>query len=154
MIRTDYDSAEVAGTFQLPPDSPVRPRLRSMELNEGATLSIRRVISKTGRNRVFVNDRPITLSALEDLTRGLVDISGQHEHIALTDPTVQREILDGFGGLLPLYQQVAAAVSEWRAALQEHRELSARERIRFEREEFLRFALERIRSVDPQPGEE
>jgi DNA repair protein RecN (Recombination protein N) len=112
------------------------------------------VISKTGRNRVFVNDRPITLSSLEDLTRGLVDISGQHEHIALTDPTVQREILDSFGGLLPLCQQVSAAVSTWRAAVQEHRELAARERVRFEREEFLRFALERIRSVDPQPGEE
>ena len=154
MIRTDYDSAEVAGTFQLPPDSPVRPRLRSMELHEGSTLTIRRVISKTGRNRVFVNDRSITLSSLEDLAHGLVDISGQHEHIALTDPTVQREILDSFGGLMPLCQEVSAAVVKWRAAVQEHRELSARERMRFEREEFLRFALERIRSVNPHLGEE
>jgi len=153
LIRAGCESAEVEGVFELPEGSPLGPRLEELGLADGARLAVRRVLSRGGRGRVFVNDRGVALATLTGLAGELVDISGQHEHVRLTDESTHRAILDAFGGLEGRVAEVAAAVGALRALEAEQRALEEAERKRAEREEYLRFSLGRIDEVGPRPGE-
>lgn len=55
---------------------------------------VRREISATGRSRAFVNDTPVTISVLKDLTSRLVDIHSQHSNMLLSKPSFQLSVLD------------------------------------------------------------
>lgn len=55
---------------------------------------VRREISATGRSRAFVNDTPVTISVLKDLTSRLVDIHSQHSNMLLSKPAFQLSVLD------------------------------------------------------------
>lgn len=55
---------------------------------------VRREISATGRSRAFVNDTPVTISVLRDLTSRLVDIHSQHSNMLLSKPAFQLSVLD------------------------------------------------------------
>jgi len=153
MVRTNSETAEVEGEFTIAPDSSQADRLRELELAEGDTLRVRRVISRSGRNRVFINERSASLNTLIEITRGLIDISGQHEHVQLTDEETHRDILDDFGRLGDERGKVRVAVEHLRALESEAAELRRRDAQRAEREEYLRFQIDRIKSLDPAPGE-
>lgn len=55
---------------------------------------VRREISATGRSRAFVNDTPVAISVLKDLTSRLVDIHSQHSNMLLSKPAFQLSVLD------------------------------------------------------------
>lgn len=55
---------------------------------------VRREISATGRSRAFVNDTPVTIPVLKDLTSRLVDIHSQHSNMLLSKPAFQLSVLD------------------------------------------------------------
>ncbi|MFO7658636.1 MAG: AAA family ATPase, partial [Bacteroidales bacterium] len=58
---------------------------------------IRREINTNGKSRAFINDTPVTLETLGELTSLLVDIHSQHENLALNNSLFQLNIIDNFG---------------------------------------------------------
>lgn len=95
-----------------------------LELEDGE-LIVRRVILPSGKSRAFVNDLPVTLEALRELTGGLVSLHGQHEGQDLVDPRRQLALLDAyagctaqaatFGDTLRRFREVNGALTELRA---------------------------------------
>lgn len=63
------------------------------------TTTIRREISESGKSRAFINDTPVNLNQLRDLTVRLVDIHSQHETLLLSDSLFQMEVLDVLAGV-------------------------------------------------------
>lgn len=63
---------------------------------DGGTLTVRRVVSSTGRSRSFVNDSPVQLDLLKKISPMLVDIHSQHKTTLLRESEFQRTVLDGF----------------------------------------------------------
>src|SRR5690554_1623080 len=55
---------------------------------------IRREIHAKGKSRAFINDTPVQLNVLKELTQGLVHIHSQHHTLALKDAAFQMSILD------------------------------------------------------------
>lgn len=55
---------------------------------------VRREISATGRTRAFVNDTPVNVSVLKELTSRLVDIHSQHSNMLLSKSQFQLSVLD------------------------------------------------------------
>ena len=55
---------------------------------------LRRELSPTGRSRAFINDTPVALSLLRDLSTRLLDIHSQHSNMLLSQPAFQLSILD------------------------------------------------------------
>ncbi len=153
MIRKGSDSAEVEGVFQLSSSRTISA-LEDLGLADEDWFRVRRVVSRTGKNRVFVNDRSVSLATLVRLTDGLVDISGQHEHVRLTDETSHLEILDAFGGLEKSRSELSASVSAWRQVSRELKQSMSLRQTRAERQDYLKFALERIDTVSPHAGED
>ncbi len=163
-IRRGARQAEVQALFRLPADAEVAERLRAQDLGgdedpgpvAGATLDVvvRRIVAPNGKGRVYINGALVTVSTLAEVTRGLVDLSSQHQHTALLDASGHLDLLDRFGGLMALRARFDAA---WRALVQARRErdgLSQRETARATREDFVRFQLGEIDEVNPVPGED
>lgn len=155
VIRTDEDQAVVEGMFDLAEPARVNRLLeqRGIEALEGQVV-IRRIVSRSGRNKVFVNGSVTTVSTLSELTGGLVDISGQHEHYSLFDATRHLDVLDAFADL----GDDRAEMDQAWAQVREHRDalahLRQNVRDRAQRIDFLRFQLDEIEAVAPEPDED
>lgn len=153
VIRAGCEDAAVEGVFARTP--VLGARLEELGLPDlGEEVLVRRVLGRTGRGKVYVNGALVTLGVLGKLTRGAVDIAGQHEHVSLFDSGLHRVLLDKYGGL---DEALAAYGREW-ANL---REVDARmdalggddAKVR-ERAEFLRFQLDEITRLEPEAGED
>ena len=114
---------------------------------------MRRVISRSGRNRVFVNDAVSTVGTLERLVPPLLDLIGQHQHLTLTRSDAQRDLIDTAGGLAGRCAEMRAAWDALRAARSELDGLEAARAQRAERIEYLRFQLAELDALALEPGE-
>ena len=155
LIRTGAESLTVTGFF----DSNERSRalLREAGLEEGGDeLVIRREVTRGGRNRVFLNDRPVTLKLIAELAPALLRIHGQREELGLVAPELQRTWLDTSGGRQTngLLRRVGEAFATYSAAAERLARLTGDDRARRERIDFLRFQLAEIDSLEITPGEE
>lgn len=114
---------------------------------------VRREIAASGRSRAFVNDVPVTLSILSQLSRNLIDIHSQHENARLNDPRVQLSIVDavsGNGALLEEYGREFSRFVELRNRIKAIRAQIAREK---ENRDFLQFQYDGLKELKPRRGE-
>ena len=73
------------------------------ELDYEDVTSIRREITVEGKSRAFVNDTPVTLAIIKELSEQLIDIHSQHETILLKENHFQLELVDAFAKTTALY---------------------------------------------------
>lgn len=84
----------VEATFDVKGNKVFRALLASNELDEEEDCVIRREINKSGKSRAFINDTPVNLTQLNELTAHLVDLHQQFDHLALADNNFQMNVLD------------------------------------------------------------
>jgi DNA repair protein RecN (Recombination protein N) len=120
----------------------------------GLEVLVKRTLSTSGRNRVFINDQLTTLGVLTELCRGLVSISGQHEHQLFLEPEAHLETIDRFGGLEKEVQTYAQTFAELKKMLTELRQLRRQAQERKEKEELRFFQLEEINKARVKVDEE
>ncbi len=77
---------------------------------------VRREINAQGRSRAFINDIPVSLFVLKDLTKDLLFIHSQHYTHSLRDKNFHREILDELLELGPELNEYKALFKEWKTA--------------------------------------
>ncbi len=154
LVRSGAKAAEVEALFEVSGDERVRHKLQALELDADEELVVRRVISSCGRSRAFINGKLATQQVLAEITRGLTDISSQHEHHTLSDPSTHLGYLDAFAGADALRQRVARAYHALRDAEAQFREFEARLRDREAREALLQAQLTEIEGIAPKPCED
>lgn len=154
LIRTGEDEAVVEAAFDISGNPSVRAKLDELGFGAGDELILRRIIARSGRNRIFVNGRLATLSALEGVGEELVDIYGQHEHQFLLRPERHASILDAYGGLSSLCAQVASLYDRLMAAGSDLDKVIEQQRLKGEREELIDFQVKEIDRVRPELGED
>src|SRR6266852_1575217 len=150
-VRTGADEAEVQALFRPRDPAATDARLSGLGLPAaGSELVVRRTVQREGRSRAWVNGALATAAQLAQATRGLLDISGQHEHVGLLDAQTHLAMLDGYAGLSRgEYEAALAALSE-----AERERLDSDESARAERASFLRYQLEELEKADAQAGED
>ena len=156
-LRTGADEATLEAVFSLPICGVIRDRLRAWSLlssDDDQELLIRRVLSRSGRSRMFVNGSLVPLHQMQELGEHLVDVHGQHEQQSLLSARVQLDLVDAFGGLLELRDRYATHFQDWLHLLAEKDTVLGQSQERQEREEFLRFQLEELSKARLKVGEE
>ncbi|MFQ5514625.1 MAG: DNA repair protein RecN [Myxococcota bacterium] len=120
---------------------------------DGTELLISRELVREGRGRARIEGRLATLSVLAELTAGAIEVVSQGEHQQLLRPERQAELLDAYAGQLRQVEALREAHTRWlvRAKELQERRVSAAQRAR--REDQLRFEVEQIDAVAPEPGE-
>lgn len=114
---------------------------------------IRREISATGRSRAFVNDQPVTLGVLQEISCRLLNIHSQNSGIHLAEPGRQLHIVDAMAA-------DAESLSAYREEFSSYVSIRNRiKKLRAEREkavadrEFMVFQLEQLDKLKPKRGE-
>ncbi len=154
LVRTGADSAELEALFEVPSESPVARLMAENEFDPEEGLMVRRIISAGGRNRVYLNNRLATMKLLNDLTGNLASISGQHAHQGLLNEEDHLDILDQFGGLMPLRGEVARCHDEILPLLERLTSLQAKQHRQSEQMDLLRFQQEEIANAAIEPDED
>ena len=154
VVRQGLEEAEVEALFDdVAP--PVQAALDEMGIGDPErTLVVRRVVSRSGKGRVYLNGRMATLADLRRVIGPLVDISSQHAHTSLLKVAEHRAVLDRFGELRDPLAAYEAAYAAWREAEDAHTSLQAAERSRAEREDYLRFQVAELDAAAPSVGED
>jgi DNA repair protein RecN (Recombination protein N) len=94
-IREDEDKCIVEALFDLSNYKHLRSFFDNNELDfDGVNCLVRRELSGSGKSRAFINDTPVALNILKDLTTDLIDIHSQHENLLLSHVSYQLEVLD------------------------------------------------------------
>jgi DNA repair protein RecN (Recombination protein N) len=158
-IRSSEEEASVEALFNISENLEVQEKIKEKVPSlsgsgEEESLLIRRVISRSGRGKVFINGNLATLGVLLEFAEGLLSIYGQHEHQSLQRVETHIDILDEFGGLLGLREafqkqyQEFVSVSEELGKIQAEKERKAKER------ELMAFQSKEIETSGLQVGEE
>jgi DNA repair protein RecN (Recombination protein N) len=152
VVREGASRAEIGAEFQL--HAAARGWLAAAELaTEADTALLRRTVDASGRSKAWINGTAVTLAQLRELGELLVDVHGQHAHQSLLKPAAQLRLLDEHGSLQPQAQQVAALHAQWRHAAQATREAEAMLGAARAEEDRLRWTVEELAELAPQPGE-
>ncbi|HET6614014.1 MAG TPA: DNA repair protein RecN [Kofleriaceae bacterium] len=155
--RAGTDEAVVEAMFDVPADLVAQTAaiLDEAGLPEGGDeVCVRRVISRGGKSRTYINGALTTAARLAALGAHLIDLSGQHQHQSLVDPRRHRMLVDAFAGS----DAAVAAMAEAYAALAEARgNLEAAlgdPAARADRLDYLDFQLAEIEAANLSPGED
>lgn len=115
---------------------------------------IRREINEQGKSRAFINDTPVTLSVLRELSSSLIDIHSQHQNLLLQDSNFQLDIVDQFAQnaqVLSDYQQVLALLHQQEKALDELKQKCTQAALQ---QEFNAYTVAELEKAELQPGEQ
>lgn len=156
-VRSGAASARVEGIV----DVSGLPSLASAVEEAGGTVEDDRVVfarnvAAEGRSRAYVGGAAVPVATLAELLAPLVAVHGQSDQHRLLQPRAQRAALDAFGG--PELARLAARCAELHERLTRTEATlhdlvtTARERAR--EADLLRFGVDEIAAVDPQPGED
>ena len=117
---------------------------------------MRRVITREGRSRAYINGTPCPVADLKALGELLIDIHSQHEHQSLLKTDTHRRLLDEFAGATEHSRAVQSIAQRWRHTQQQLEQLSANEEEQRARRQLLTYQLEEldILAVNPEEVEQ
>lgn len=155
-IRFGAEEALLEACFVIPPTHPLLSRLQGdgYLLPDQQEIIVRRMLSRSGRNRNFLNGQLAPLQTIQDIGPQLVDIHGQHDQQSLLSPKTQLKLLDAFGNLEDVvgsYQEMHRGWVEKKAALDEY---VVRLRDQTNRQDILQYQYDELVKMQLQSGEE
>lgn len=117
-------------------------------------LIVKRVRSQKGKHRIYIANQLVSLSLLGEICGGLIDISSQHEHQTLMDPSKHLALLDRSGVDEALREKMATVFEELQKTSLQLKQMITDQKNRAEQEDFIRFQLQELTSADLQEGED
>jgi DNA repair protein RecN (Recombination protein N) len=156
-VRAGAQRARVEGIFSIVDHVDLVPLLEEYGLWDGEDEQIilsREINSESGRSVARINGRAVNSSVLREIGGRLVDIHGQHEGLSLFNTRTHGEMLDRYGGLVPLRDQVADKVAALRKVREELVALRKAAESRTERIQELRYLLEDVGTAKLRLSEE
>lgn len=154
-VRSDCDQAAIEAVFTVRPDhAEINGLLHEHALKDGQHCLVRRVLTREGRSRLYVNDQSVTSRLCGELTANLINVASQHDHQQLLNARNHLDFLDLFGELRGMRQQFGKLFQRWQQVSSELRQLLEKEQDKEQHRDFLRYQLEEIRKSNPVAGEE
>lgn len=147
-VRPNSKRAEINLEFDLDDAPEAQDWLKANELDDDHHCLIRRIINSDGRSKAYINNRPVTLQALQELSEKLVEIHGQHAHLTLLDADEQRRLLDAYAKNQPLLDQLNDSYRQWHGSQKELAHLVKSSQDQTEREELLRYQIDELQQLD------
>ncbi len=153
LVRAGAKRAEFTAEFDLQNLPGARHWLQEQMLDLDDECNLRRVINADGRSRAFINGNSVPQQSLKALGEMLLDIHGQHFHQSLGHKSVQRDLLDYYGGLVDLSVATQAAFSDWQDLATQLGDLESANADRVSRLDLLRFQVNELDALDLGPEE-
>ncbi|PHQ16014.1 DNA repair protein RecN [Marinobacter profundi] len=153
-VRHGAKRADITASFDVSRIAEARAWLEEHELDDETDCILRRVISRDGRSRAYINGQPCPLNHLRDLGSLLMDIHSQHQHQSLLRKDTHRKLVDEFAGA----EELAARTREaWKIWQRSRTRLSERQQNADEAEarlQLLRYQVEELDRLALEAGEQ
>ena len=155
LIRAGKEDAIVEGFFDISEIPWISERLKEAGFeNSNSELLVKRIVSQSGKHRIYINGELATLTLLQKICDGLIDLCGQHEHQSLLKPPRQLELLDEYGALREEVKKVSLTWTAYRGLIQKQKYLENSEIERIKKTDFLKFQIEEIQQAQLKVDEE
>lgn len=156
LIKQGEESARIEGVFrfEITPDMANILKTSGVEADDGGEMIVRRDLTLSGKNRVFVNNQLVTQNFLKRIGAWLADIHGQGEQAALYDVETHIGLLDAFADVDKLKDPVADAFHKWSGIRSNLSSLEKDEAEKLQLVDILRFQTHEIRNANLQAGED
>ncbi|MFL6240429.1 MAG: DNA repair protein RecN [Actinomycetes bacterium] len=158
LVRAGAKRAVVEGTLRVAGIERALELIDDLDadVEDDGTLLVARTVSADGRSRAFVGGRTVPVSVLADLMALLVAVHGQADQMRLRQAASHRELIDEYAG-----DAVARPLAVYTTAYHRRHEVAAllhdittRTQERAREADALRFGLDEIAAVSPEPGED
>jgi len=106
----------VEGVFVAGSKKAIKQYLEENEFDLQEEVVVRREIAANGKSRAFINDTPVTLSQLNELSSLLVDLHQQFDTLEIGESDFQREVLDALAGNQEILQSYQNVFYQWQEA--------------------------------------
>lgn len=168
LIKNENFNAEVNATFRLNSTNSLNEYLINNDLIDissqnieqlnndkkySSTCILRRVITKEGKSRNYINNTPVTLQVLKNIGNKLLYIHGQHEHLNLFKQDYQRNILDIFGQLHDILKIIKELYQNYNAQKLKIVELKDKYQFFLDSVDFYEYQLNELLSFDIKENE-
>ena len=154
LLKSGAERGSIEGLFSLSPNPQLETLLENSGFSNGDELIIRRELSATGRNKIFINNQLATQTLLRDLRPFLVDIHGQGDQQTLFDPDTHLELLDSFAGHAALRAEVAEAYESLSRVRRELATLRQDAAEKFQLADTLQFQIAELERAQLSLGED
>lgn len=124
------------------------------DLDFDSTCIIRREITPQGKSRAFINDTPVNLNQLKELTSKLIDVHSQHQTLLLQESSFQLSVVDSVAGnaaLLRQYKNTFTELNKLRKELSLLKETNQKARTELD---YLNFLFEELDKASLKSGEQ
>lgn len=154
LIRSGEEEAAVEALFDITALPEIRLQLTEAGFDAADELLVKRSLSRSGKNRIFINGGMATLALLVDIAPRLINIYGQHDSQTLLKPENHLRLLDAFAGLGEVRQRFTELFVRLSAIREELAGLELAKREAERRLDLLTYQSEEIASAALKPGEE
>ena len=154
VIRSGAERSDISASFTLQDNPEAEHWLREHDFPDAdGQCILRRVLTRDGRSRAYINGQATTLAELKDLGEMLIDIHSQHEHQSLLKVATHQGLLDAYGGLQPQASALATLATEMRQLQKQINELQRSAAESQAQRELLTFQTGELRELRLQDGE-
>ena len=143
-LRTDTDKCIIEAHFDISAYKHLSTFFVENELDFANECIIRREITANAKSRAFINDTPVSLIVLKQLSSQLIDIHSQHENLLIANEGYQREVLDTVAQNqteLSHYQHAFATWTDARKQLQHMQQLARKSATELD---YIRFQYQQL----------
>lgn len=152
LINKDERSV-IEGYFDVSDNDTFRLALEKADIDHEPQCIIRREIASSGKSRAFVNDTPVNLQTLNELTSLLVDLQQQFGHLALEEDGFQVETLDAVAGSLELSATYATTYARWKSCSRQLADKKAAHARQKQEADYKQFLLDELAQAAFAPDE-
>ncbi|TMN33062.1 DNA repair protein RecN [Pseudoalteromonas sp. S2755] len=153
-IRPGTDKADISAQFDVS-NLPAAKRFLTEHMldNEENECILRRVISKSGRSKSYINGAPVTAGQQKELGQHLIAIHGQHAHQLLLKPEYQLHLLDAYANHTTLLQAVKGQYNHYHKLQKEYAELQKSQQAQAAKKQLLEYQVAELDEFALQEGE-
>ena len=152
MVGSAGDNCVVEAEFSLTPAAAAFLRENDLPADDEGIV-LRRVVSRTGRSRSFLQDEPVSAQTLQELSGLLVDIHSQHQTLRLQDEKFRMEALDLYAGASELRENCAKAWAAMQEAVRRLRDIREKKEQARREEDYNRALWEKLAEARLTSGE-
>lgn len=152
-VRAGRERADICATFDVSNIPRARQWLDQHDLDSDSDCLLRRVVTREGRSRGYINGQSAPLSQLKELGEMLLDIHSQHAHQSLLKADTHRRLIDDYANHQQLAQQCKQHYRQWQQAQQRYIEWRDNAEEITARAQLLSYQVQELDALNLEEGE-
>ncbi len=152
-VRQGRERAEICATFDISSIPRARQWLDEHDLDSDAECLLRRVVTREGRSRGYINGQPAPLGQLKELGEMLIDIHSQHAHQSLLKKDTHRRLIDDFANHQGLAAETRRLYKQWQECLLRYQQWRDNAEEITARTQLLRYQVQELDALGLESGE-